>query len=356
MKTEDNNYNNDSKICNHCGTTTSSEAKYCPNCGKFLKTNLKPLYKKKCFLIPLALFLLIILINNIPENEATTLIYFVFAFVFLKIFKTISLAIYKLKNHEIDFSLSTKNNSENFDKQLLKTNTYNIHGNYANTVSLKKFLITLAIILFYIFMAFNVSSINSSIQNQYSNSILSKEMMLTNQQEKAILEIFDSCGIGEITDVKKFQGDETETSYHINDNETKYYGGVNYTIVVWLNNADKTIKSIYFNDRDIYINGNVVSKVTNHYISSELRSEYRTLAELYIKQFLKYPKTAKFGSSSQWAFSVNKNGYDVIQSSVDAKNAFGVESTLPFQILIDRSKQLPISLILDNKEYIKQKY
>lgn len=214
----------------------------------------------------------------------------------------------------------------------------------------KRFLILFIYILLVFINLFLEAAKNNPAQN---NSILANAMMLTTEQEKNIRDIFDNCGIGKIVKAVKFQGNEIETSYHVNDEETGYYGDMDNTIIVWLNNKDKTVKSIYFNNRDIYINGKVISKITDHYIDSELRTEYRTMAQMYIEKFLNYPKTAKFGSASYWQFKVNDAGYDVIKSSVDAKNAFGVESTLAFQISIDRGKKKPVSVILNGREYLK---
>lgn len=213
----------------------------------------------------------------------------------------------------------------------------------------KRFIILFAYILF-VFIGIVTVAKNNPTENI---SILANAMTLTSEQEKNIRDIFDNCGIGKIVKAVKFQGNENETSYHVDDEETAYYGDIDNTIVVWLNNNDKTLKSIYFNNRDIYINGKVISKITDHYIDSELRTEYRTMAQLYIEKFLNYPKTAKFGSASYWQFKVNDAGYDVIKSSVDAKNAFGVESTLAFQISIDRGKKKPVSVILNGREYLK---
>ena len=183
-------------------------------------------------------------------------------------------------------------------------------------------------------------------------SLLAETMGLTEQQERDMLAIFEACGIGELKDVTQFQAGDNHTSYHVNDDETEHYSGVDNTIVVWVLNGTKEIEAIYFHDYDIYVNGAVIAPVSDYYVSSAQRDAYRVDAQLLVKQFLNYPDTAKFGAASKWAFGV-QDGYDIIQSSVTAQNAFGVETTTDFQIKVDRTTNTAVSLIMDGTEYIQ---
>lgn len=171
-----------------------------------------------------------------------------------------------------------------------------------------------------------------------------KAMNLTMAQETAMLQIFQDCGIGEITSVQPFQSGETKSSYYLADNEVN-------NIVVWVNNEDKTVDSIYYNDNDIYLNGAVVSQITNFYVNSEDKSNYRVQSQMAVQKLLKYPDTAEFPAISGWKFGIN-NGSVIVQSTVTAKNAFGVESTNNFQVTF--TNHSITSLILDGTEYINK--
>lgn len=194
--------------------------------------------------------------------------------------------------------------------------------------------------------------VSSSVQTT-PQSLLASQMELDETQEAAITEIFDACGICEIKDCTMVQAGETHTSYYVEDDETEHYTGAENTIVVWLDNETKTVESIYFDDHDIYVDGATVAQVSDYYVSSALRDTYRANAQTIIKQCLNYPDTAEFKSASYWHYGVSDDGYDIILSSVTAQNAFGVESTEEFQILIDRGTGNAVSVILGGTEYIK---
>lgn len=115
----------------------------------------------------------------------------------------------------------------------------------------------------------------------------------------------------------------------------------------------KAVDAIYFDDHDIYVDGAVVAQVPSFYVSAAQCDEYRVSVQLLVKERLSHPDNAQFGNASQWAFGVNEDGYDVIQSSVTAQNAMGVESTEKFQVLIDRSTGAPVSLNIGGTEYIQ---
>lgn len=212
--------------------------------------------------------------------------------------------------------------------------------------------------LFVIFSAIGIAvsvgaSQSGSKASSTSKSILAETMDLTEDQEKNVLTVFDACGIVEIKDVTQVQVGEDQTSYYVNDDETEHYRGIDSTIVVWINNNSKEVNSIYFNDHDIYIDGEVIAPVSDYYVSSAQRDQYRVDVQLLVEEVLNYPNTAEFGSKSEWSFGV-QDGYDIIQSSVTAQNAFGVESTETFQVKVDRSTSTVVSFILGDTEYIKQ--
>jgi hypothetical protein len=210
----------------------------------------------------------------------------------------------------------------------------------------------LVIVIVFALLCIGIGVGVSSSGGTINQSLLAKTMDLTEQQEQDMQAIFDACGVVEIKEVIKFQEGEENTSYHIRDDETEHYIGMSGNIVVWVNNGTKAVESIYFNDQDIYVDGAVVAQVPDYYISSDQRDAYRVSAQVMVKKCLNYPDTAEFGAASKWSFGV-RDGYDVIQSSVTAKNAFGVESTEDFQIKVDRATGTAVSLILGGTEYIQ---
>ena len=194
----------------------------------------------------------------------------------------------------------------------------------------------------------------SGTAGQKPKSLLAETIGLTEQQERDLLEVFDACGVLEVKEVTQFKEGESQTSYHVRDVETDHYRGMDGTIVVWLDNGTKAVEAIYFDDQDIYVDGAVVAQVPSFYVSSAQCDEYRVSVQLLVKECLSHPDSAQFGSASKWAFGVNEDGYDVIQSSVTAQNAMGVESTEKFQVLIDRSTGEPVSSNIGGTEYIQQ--
>lgn len=198
-------------------------------------------------------------------------------------------------------------------------------------------------------LIFGISQIFQNPDAYQAKSILAKELDLSAEQESTMKEIFAQCGIGEITSASKFQSGDGQTSYYLDDEETAPYKGANNTIIVWVDDETKTIESIYFHDQDIYVEGKVLGQVTDYYVNSEDRDNYRVSSQMAIKGVLNYPDTAKFPAISGWAFGV-EDGIVVVQSSVTAQNAFGVESTVDFQVKFSSGNI--VSVILDGTEYI----
>lgn len=181
-------------------------------------------------------------------------------------------------------------------------------------------------------------------------SLLAKEMDLSQEQERVVLDIFAQCGIGEIDSVEVFHEGEEQTSYYVEDSETKAYRGADYAIVVWLDNETKEVQAIYFHDQDIYVDGAAQAKVSDFYVNAEDRSKYRVTAQMLVNELLLVPDSAKYPAKSGWAFGV-EDGIVVVQSTVTSQNAYGVALENKFQIKFKNGN--PISLIIDGKEYIK---
>ncbi|MBQ8132971.1 MAG: hypothetical protein IJ192_00940 [Clostridia bacterium] len=211
-------------------------------------------------------------------------------------------------------------------------------------------LIPIVILMFIVGFGIIRTNVNFTPTDN-SKSVLAKELSLNSNQEAAMKTIFTECGIGEITEAKKFQSGEGHTSYYLEDKETEFYEGANGAIIVWVTDSSKTIESIHFNDNDVYAEGKIISPITDFYVNETDRNKYRNITQEAIKKVLNYPDTAKFHGISAWQFTI-EDGLAVARSTVEAKNAFGMESKEVFQAKFDNGKLT--SLIVDGTEYIKQ--
>lgn len=213
-------------------------------------------------------------------------------------------------------------------------------------------LIPIIVVLVFIVLIGVAISMAISEGGTAQKSLLAETMDLTERQEQDMLTVFEQCGITEIKAVTLVQSGDDRTSYYVEDDETEHYNGADNAIVVWIDNDSKAVDAIYFHDSDVFADGVVIAQVPQFYVSAALRDQYRVDAQLWVKECLNYPDTAEFGAASKWAFGV-QDGYDIIQSSVTAQNAFGVKTTTDFQIKVDRATNTAVSLIMDGKEYIQ---
>lgn len=178
---------------------------------------------------------------------------------------------------------------------------------------------------------------------QYSKkSELGKVMELTKEQEDDIVQILNESGIGEIKSVKLFNTGEKKSSYYISTQDVS-------NVVVWISN-DKKLLEIYYNGNDIYVDGNVVSPVTNFYMSQEEKAGLRLIVEKVIKDNLKSPSTAKFAPVREWNYTKDNN-VSVVSAYVDSQNGFGATIRTKFQFTFEKDKIT--SLLIDGVEYIK---
>lgn len=209
----------------------------------------------------------------------------------------------------------------------------------------KKIAIVFAL-LFVGALIFGTTQIVKNPKRYQAKSVLAKELNLTTEQESTMVDIFDQCGIGEIISAIQFQIGDDHTSYWLHDNETKAYGDA---IVVWVTNSTKALESVYYGNYDIFVDNQVVGQVTDYYVNSEDRDKYRTSSQMLINETLNFPDTADYPTSSEWRYGI-EDGLVIVQSSVTAQNAFGVPSTLDFQVKWQNGN--PVSLIVDGHEYL----
>jgi len=203
------------------------------------------------------------------------------------------------------------------------------------------FLVVAAVFVGFVVLviALNPSSPSGTNSKRSDLAIL---LDASDEQEAAILKVFEDCGI-KMTSIKLFQSGENKSSYYVSTADAA-------NIVVWLNNENKQIEEIYFNDFDIYTENEVKANLYDYVMTKEEKDSYRLSARNAVTSILTAPDTAKF-SESDWRYGKIDGEY-MIQGKVSAKNAFGVQFSSPFQV---KWKDLSIiSLIIDGEEKVSR--
>lgn len=97
-------------------------------------------------------------------------------------------------------------------------------------------------------------------------------------------------------------------------------------------NANLTINTIKFGvDTDIYKQGYESYQIDDYIVSSDMQVKLKLATEDIVKSQLNYPSTASFGWLD-WSYGRERNLYST-SGSVKAKNAFGVEDEMSFQLI-----------------------
>ncbi len=163
------------------------------------------------------------------------------------------------------------------------------------------------------------------------------------EEEDAILTVFIECDINDLKSVKLFSTGEDQTSYYVSTSQVN-------NIVVWIDNDSKKVNSIYFNDYDIYLDGEVKSKITDYYMTDDQKAGFRVIAEELVTKMLVSPSTAKFAPTGDWRYGKEEGVY-IIQGYVDSQNSFSAMIRTEFQISFKDDKMT--SFIVDGIEQIK---
>lgn len=114
-------------------------------------------------------------------------------------------------------------------------------------------------------------------------------------------------------------------------------------------NGDDTVNSINIGDIKIYEQGYEPLDITKYLTTSEMNAKVATMSEDLVKRTLNYPETAKF-PWLDWGYA-RANDIYAVSSHVEAKNAFGVESKIPFYIefKLDETTTKPAYVVLDGE-------
>lgn len=150
--------------------------------------------------------------------------------------------------------------------------------------------------------------------------IISDEALIEN-----ICKAMRETGINpqKISSVKKVDDWSAGERYNFN------YKNVGMTIYT---NMDSTVSSIRLGvDTYIYKQGHESYNIEDYLVDSDMQTTLQMKAEDKVKLHLNYPSTADF-PLLDWSFGRDHELYSV-SSSVEAKNAFGVESEVPFKLI-----------------------
>lgn len=162
-----------------------------------------------------------------------------------------------------------------------------------------------------------------------SKTLMGEAMELTVEQEEAMLAVLQECGFSEISEVTKIKSGAGSTSYAVHDASTQRYIDEGEDIVMQVKNETKEVETITFQDHDIYIRGNTLSKITDYYLNTDQRDVYLAATLTAVKARLELPETAVFPSKSHWEYSMEGENVTV-QSYVTTHDGSGEEKTQTF--------------------------
>lgn len=196
---------------------------------------------------------------------------------------------------------------------------------------------------------FNSADSVSGGNTSFNITDIQKVAGISEEQEAAIVEILNNCGI----EIKTIVHDELLDDVN-KDNETGYRvstGDVN-NIILYLN-PDKTVNIIRYADNDLFEDGKTISSINDYIVTWDEASDLQISCQNAIKSILKSPSTAKFPNLTEWGFS-KQDGEIIVQGYVDSQNSFGAELRSEFQFILSVDNKTVKSLIFDDEEMISK--
>ena len=135
-----------------------------------------------------------------------------------------------------------------------------------------------------------------------SDTVLGSGMELTEEQEEAMLPALAECGFTTISEVRKLSSNDAIATYAIQDTETiRYLDG---EVVAVVDNVSKKLKSMTYKDYDIYLNGHLITPVTEFYLNAAQRDVYLSASLDAVRARLEIPETAVFPAKSKWVYTL----------------------------------------------------
>ena len=179
-------------------------------------------------------------------------------------------------------------------------------------------------------------------------SKITKDLGIAEEQAVSFKDKLSQVGID---DYISFERDELLDNAHFDGEKGYRMKTKDVSNVIVYTNADSSLSQIRYADVDLYVNDEVKSNIKDIIITNDEQTNLQLNSKETIKSILKAPSTAKFPNITEWKFG-KTDGVTVIQSYVDAQNAFGAMMRSEFQLKVKDGKV--ISLIMDGKEYIQQ--
>ena len=174
--------------------------------------------------------------------------------------------------------------------------------------------------------------------------MLADEIDLDDKKITAIAELLSECGIVKLNKVEFFADDDDDGTIYYLDAITSRKTKIDLMLCLLSDGSVDQI-NVKMRDAQIYADG----KIKYGFLTNDEENTYRVSSQLLVKELLVSPSSAKYPSSSEWNM-FREDDYIVIQSSVESKNALGVEIKSKFQVKWVNGN--PASLILDGKEYL----
>ena len=175
-----------------------------------------------------------------------------------------------------------------------------------------------------------------------SDTVLGEAMELTEKQEKSIVSVLESCGFEEVVEAEELPTAGKTKAYSIMDKSLERFTE-GETAMVKVDGESKEVVSVSFRRETLYLDGEVVSQLGEHYLGMEDRDELMMAALKEVQGRLDLPETAVFPSRSKWQFHED-GGQVIVQASVNAKNTSGVAADTPFTVVFEGKEVVSVTL------------
>ena len=168
--------------------------------------------------------------------------------------------------------------------------------------------------------------------------IVADACSITPEQAAHVVDIIQECGLqNNITEVKHF--------INLDDGGKVYEMKVGGDALMLVLTAAGDVDEINLKKSDIqfYADGDIQYRVFDY----DTKEKYIMLSRGIVGRYVSFPQEAKWA----WGDVFEQKGFIYAKSSVEVKNAFGVKSTVSYQVKFDKSGS-PVSVIIDGKEYL----
>ena len=176
------------------------------------------------------------------------------------------------------------------------------------------------------------------------NSILANEIDLEDTKITAIADILERSGIVKINKVEFITDYDDNGLIYSLDAVTSRQTSIDLMLCLLSDGSVDEI-NVKMRDTQIYADG----EIQYGFLTKDEENTYKVSSQLMVQELLLSPSSAKFPTNSNWNM-FRKQDSIIIQSTVESKNALGVDISSKFQVKWVKGN--PVSLILDGKEYL----